>query len=72
MREKEILLLVARGHKDREIAEALHIGLSTVNTHIVNIRDKIDARNRAHAVYIAFQRHLLFFDDNLEQVYAHI
>lgn len=49
-RELEILRLVATGLSNREIAEQLHIGISTVKKHINHIFDKLDATHRAQAV----------------------
>ncbi len=50
-REFEVLLLLADGLRDREIAEALYITVGTVrNPHMINIRQKLEARNRAEAL----------------------
>ena len=49
-RESEILRLVARGLRSKEIADELGIGLSTVNTHIRSIYEKLHVRSRAEAV----------------------
>ena len=45
-REEEVLLTVARGRTNAEIADELHIGLSTVKTHLANLMTKLGARNR--------------------------
>jgi DNA-binding NarL/FixJ family response regulator len=45
-REEEILLTVARGRTNSEIADHLHISLSTVKTHLANLMRKLEARNR--------------------------
>jgi DNA-binding NarL/FixJ family response regulator len=45
-REEEILLTVARGRTNREIADDLHISISTVKTHLASLMRKLDARNR--------------------------
>jgi DNA-binding NarL/FixJ family response regulator len=49
-REKEVLELVARGARDREIAHQFVISESTVKKHVQNILRKLQARNRAEAV----------------------
>jgi len=49
-REREVLELVARGCLYKEIAESLHIGLTTVNTHIGRIFEKLHVRSRSQAV----------------------
>ena len=45
-REEEILLPVARGRTNSEIADELHISISTVKTHLASLMRKLDARNR--------------------------
>lgn len=49
-REKEVLMGVRDGLKDKEIAEQLFISISTVKTHLRRAYVKIDARNRAEAI----------------------
>lgn len=49
-RELEVLRLLAVGMSNREIAEQLIIGNSTVKTHTLNIYRKLDVNNRTHAV----------------------
>src|SRR6478609_6603272 len=45
-REEEVLLVVARGRTNSEIADELHITLSTVKTHVGALMNKLGARNR--------------------------
>ncbi|MCC5948001.1 MAG: response regulator transcription factor [Nitriliruptoraceae bacterium] len=45
-REEEILVPVARGRTNREIADELHISISTVKTHLASLMRKLEARNR--------------------------
>ncbi len=52
-REQEILSLLGQGHRDRDIAETLHISQSTVKFHINNSITKLKAKNRYQAVYEA-------------------
>ena len=49
-REDEVLRLLAKGHRSKEIADELKIGLGTVNTYIRNIYEKLHVRSRAEAV----------------------
>lgn len=57
--EIQILGLVAAGLSNTEVATRLFLSEDTIKTHLVNMRRKLHARNRAHAVAIAFQRGLL-------------
>ncbi|MGM7648572.1 response regulator [Nocardia sp. JW2] len=51
-RERDVLRLVAEGHGNQEIADRLHLGVSTVKTHITNLLDKTGTDNRVRlAVY---------------------
>jgi DNA-binding NarL/FixJ family response regulator len=49
-REREILVLIARGATNREIASALHLSPHTVKEHTSSLYRKLGARNRADAV----------------------
>ncbi|KAB2659729.1 MAG: response regulator transcription factor [Verrucomicrobia bacterium] len=49
-RESEVLQLLARGFRSKEIADELHIGAGTVNTHVRHIYEKLHVRSRAEAV----------------------
>jgi len=49
-REEEVLGLVARGYRSKEVAEALGIGIHTVETHLRHIYEKLHVRCRAEAV----------------------
>jgi DNA-binding NarL/FixJ family response regulator len=49
-REREVLELLARGYFYKEITEALHISISTVNTHVQSIYEKLHVHSRAQAV----------------------
>ncbi len=54
-REEEVLLTVARGRTNAEIAEELYIGLSTVKTHIASLMTKLGARNRVEIAMWAYE-----------------
>lgn len=58
-RELEVLGLIREGNKNKRIAEQLCIAETTVNFHIKNIVDKLQANDRTHAVTIALRRGLL-------------
>ena len=55
-REEEILQLIAKGYRSKEVAEALRISSQTVETHLRNIYDKLHVRSRAGAVARFLQR----------------
>ena len=52
-REREVLALLARGLRNREIAEALFVTEATVKTHVRHILEKLRIRNRAEAAAFA-------------------
>ncbi|OSC71854.1 DNA-binding response regulator [Streptomyces sp. BF-3] len=58
-REVQVLAQVARGASNREIARRLFISEATVKTHLIHIYGKLDARDRAAAVAVAYQRRIL-------------
>lgn len=58
-REHEVLCLVAEGMENQEIATALFVSVETIRTHIKSILRKLHARDRAHAVALAFRLGLL-------------
>lgn len=58
-REREILVLVARGETNTEIAASLFIAVQTVKTHVSRILYKLDARDRAQAVIAAYESGLV-------------
>jgi DNA-binding NarL/FixJ family response regulator len=58
-REREVLSGIARGLSNQELADQLFIADNTVKTHIKRIFTKIDARDRAQAVVIAYESGLV-------------
>jgi DNA-binding NarL/FixJ family response regulator len=58
-RELEVLALIRDGNRNKQIADQLGISETTVNFHIKNIVDKLQANDRTHAVTIALRRGLL-------------
>jgi DNA-binding NarL/FixJ family response regulator len=58
-REREVLQLISDGQRNKQIADKLEISETTVNFHIRNLVDKLQANDRAHAVMIALRRGML-------------
>jgi len=58
-RELEVLRLIRDGYRNKQIADQLSISENTVNFHIKNLVDKLQANDRTHAVTIALRRGLL-------------
>ena len=54
-REEQVLLTIARGRTNAEIANELHISLSTVKTHIASLMGKLGARNRVEVAMWAYE-----------------
>jgi DNA-binding CsgD family transcriptional regulator len=58
-RERELVILVARGATDAQIAAQLYIAVSTVRSHLDRIRDKTGCRRRADLTRLALQAGLI-------------
>jgi DNA-binding NarL/FixJ family response regulator len=58
-RERQVLLLIAQGRSNAEIAELLVIAESTAKTHVKRVLAKIDVHDRAQAVVFAYQSGLM-------------
>ncbi|GAB4274711.1 MAG: nitrate respiration regulation response regulator NreC [Candidatus Promineifilaceae bacterium] len=58
-REKEVMALLTKGLKNREIAEQLNISISTAQTHRTNIMKKLNLANRSELIHFAIRHNLL-------------
>ncbi|MFF1681437.1 response regulator [Streptomyces sp. NPDC058256] len=58
-REREVMALAAEGHSNTEIAEQLFVSPLTVRTHVHRAMTKLNARDRAQLVVIAYQSGLV-------------
>jgi len=61
-REIDVLRLIGAGNANKQIADRLSIGETTVKNHVSNILSKLGANDRAHAVTIALQRGIIELD----------
>ena len=58
-REREVLMEIAHGLSNQEIADKLYVSLPTVKTHVAHLLQKINARDRVQAVVFAYENHLV-------------
>jgi NarL family two-component system response regulator LiaR len=66
-RELAVLIRIARGLSNHEIANELTISEPTVRTHIANILSKLNLADRTQAAIYALQKHLVPLNDALEE-----
>lgn len=62
-REYQVLRLIADGLENQAVADALYVSVETVRTHVKSILRKLAARDRTHAVAVAFRSGVLLPDD---------
>jgi DNA-binding NarL/FixJ family response regulator len=58
-REREVLVLVARGLSNAELAETLHVTLPTAKTHVSRVLTKLGARDRTQLAILAYESGVL-------------
>ena len=58
-RERDVLLLVAHGLSNAELAEQLHVSVPTAKTHVSRILTKLGARDRTQLVIVAYETGLI-------------
>ena len=58
-REREVLVAVAKGLSNQEVAERLHMGYGTVKTHVSHLLTKLECRDRAQLVMQAYESGLI-------------
>lgn len=58
-REMEIIKLISQGYSDKQIAKKLKLSRHTISSHTSNIYKKLRAKNRSHALWVAFSQGII-------------
>ena len=66
VREREVLLLAAKGLSSKEVAKRLYISERTVQTHLASIYDKLGSRNKTEALLLALKYGVVTLEELLE------
>ena len=66
VREREVLLLAARGLAGKEIAAKLFISERTVQTHLASIYDKLGAKNKTEAMLLAIKYGIVTIEELID------
>ncbi|QBD75106.1 response regulator transcription factor [Ktedonosporobacter rubrisoli] len=67
-RERDVLIELAHGRSNREIAARLMLGEQTIKTYVSNIFTKLQVTDRTQAAIYALRQHLVPLEDNIEQI----
>ena len=66
VREREVLLLAAKGLSSKEVAKQLYISERTVQTHLASIYDKLGSRNKTEALLLALKYGVVTLEELLD------
>ncbi len=66
VREREVLLLAAKGLSSKEVAKKLFISERTVQTHLASIYDKLGSRNKTEALLLALKYGVVTLEELLD------
>lgn len=66
VREREVLLLAAKGLSSKEVARQLYISERTVQTHLASIYDKLGSRNKTEALLLALKYGVVTLEELLD------
>ncbi len=65
-REKEIVVLIAKGHRNQDIAKQLYLSKSTVRNHITHILAKLRVERRSQIVAYAYEAGWMNGEEKIE------